>query len=59
MHATSAASEHNWLVWGQIYTKYRHKLSLDNEVIFIRGTSNILAKPGEQGHEEYSLTTLE
>eukprot|EP00955_Chlamydomonas_euryale_P106745 365725-Chlamydomonas_euryale.AAC.4 len=31
MHATSAASERNWSVWGQIYTKYRNKLSLDNK----------------------------
>eukprot|EP00955_Chlamydomonas_euryale_P024325 256516-Chlamydomonas_euryale.AAC.1 len=55
MHATSAASEHNWSVCGQIDTKYRNKLSLDNKIIFIRGTSNILAEPDEQGHEEYSL----
>eukprot|EP00955_Chlamydomonas_euryale_P077674 362997-Chlamydomonas_euryale.AAC.6 len=56
MHATSAASERNWSAWGQIYT---NKLSLDNNIIFIRGTSNILAEPDEQGREEYSLTALE
>eukprot|EP00955_Chlamydomonas_euryale_P073249 361682-Chlamydomonas_euryale.AAC.3 len=59
MHATSAASERNRSVWGQINTKYRNKLSLDNKIIFIRGTSNILVEPDEQGHDKYSLTTLE
>eukprot|EP00955_Chlamydomonas_euryale_P103428 365490-Chlamydomonas_euryale.AAC.13 len=60
MHATSAASESNWSVWGQIYTKYRNRLSLDkaNKIVFMRGNSDILTEPDEEGHEEYSLLTL-
>eukprot|EP00955_Chlamydomonas_euryale_P112342 366126-Chlamydomonas_euryale.AAC.8 len=47
MHATSAASERNWSVWGQTYTKYCNKLSLEKNIIFIRGISNILVEPDE------------
>eukprot|EP00955_Chlamydomonas_euryale_P084660 363993-Chlamydomonas_euryale.AAC.5 len=37
MHATSVASERNWSAWGQIYTTYRNRLSLDkaNTIVFI------------------------
>eukprot|EP00955_Chlamydomonas_euryale_P054958 355993-Chlamydomonas_euryale.AAC.7 len=52
MLATSDTSERNWSVWGQIYTKHCNKLSLDNKIILIRGTSNILAEPDEQGHKD-------
>eukprot|EP00955_Chlamydomonas_euryale_P099839 365247-Chlamydomonas_euryale.AAC.6 len=38
MHAASAASERNWSVWGQIYTKYRTSLELSRgeKVAYIR-----------------------
>eukprot|EP00955_Chlamydomonas_euryale_P071348 361046-Chlamydomonas_euryale.AAC.1 len=57
MHATSAASERNWSVWGHVYTKCRNMLKLDkaSKIIFIRGDSEILAEPDEEGHEEYSV----
>ncbi|KAG1664931.1 hypothetical protein FOA52_004453 [Chlamydomonas sp. UWO 241] len=45
MHATSAASERNWSVWGQIYTKYKMRLGLikAGKIVYIRGNSTIVA----------------
>ncbi|KAG1669082.1 hypothetical protein FOA52_004001 [Chlamydomonas sp. UWO 241] len=44
-HATSAASERNWSVWGQIYTKYKTRLGLIKacKIVYIRGNSTIVA----------------
>jgi hypothetical protein len=44
MHATSAASERNWSVWGHIFTKYRTRLGLikGEMLVFIRGNSESL-----------------
>eukprot|EP00955_Chlamydomonas_euryale_P034824 349907-Chlamydomonas_euryale.AAC.1 len=41
MHASSAASERNWSVWGQIYTKYRTRLELSRgeKMAYIRGNT--------------------
>jgi len=30
MHPTACASEHNWSVWGQLYTKNRSRLALES-----------------------------
>lgn len=44
MHATSTASERNWSVWGQIYTKYKTRLGLvkGGKIVYIRGNSKIV-----------------
>ena len=41
MHASAAASERNWSVWGQIYTKYRTRLELKKgeKLAYIRGNT--------------------
>ena len=40
-HATSCASERNWSLWGNIYTKARSRLSLARaeKLVYIRGNS--------------------
>jgi len=30
MHPTACVSEHNWSVWGQLYTKHRSRLALES-----------------------------
>eukprot|EP00955_Chlamydomonas_euryale_P016727 178489-Chlamydomonas_euryale.AAC.1 len=41
MHASSAASERNWSVWGQIFTKYRTRLELSRgeKMAYIKGNT--------------------
>eukprot|EP00955_Chlamydomonas_euryale_P037502 350787-Chlamydomonas_euryale.AAC.3 len=41
MHASRAASEHNWSVWGQIDTKYRTRpeLSRGEKMAYIRSNT--------------------
>jgi hypothetical protein len=38
MHTTSCASERNWSVWGQIYTKTRSRLAIERaeKLVFIK-----------------------
>ncbi len=38
MHPTACASEHNWSVWGQLYTKHRSRFALERarKLIYIR-----------------------
>lgn len=44
MHVTSAASERNWSVWGNIYTKYRANMSIATaeKLVYIRGNSKVV-----------------
>ncbi|KAG1662088.1 hypothetical protein FOA52_006895 [Chlamydomonas sp. UWO 241] len=62
MHATSAASERNWSVWGHIFTKYRSRLGLikGEMLVFIRGNSEtVIITDGDEFEEEISLEMLE
>jgi hypothetical protein len=61
MHATSAASERNWSVWGHIFTKYRTRLGLTKGemLVYIRGNSEtILITDGDEFEQEISLDML-
>ena len=63
VHATSASSERNWSVWGQIFTKYRSRLDLEKgkKIAYIRGNTPAteLADPPELFSElEISPTSL-
>ena len=44
MHVTSAASERNWSIWGNIYTKYRANMSIKTaeKLVYIRGNSKVV-----------------
>jgi hypothetical protein len=46
MHATSCASERNWCIWGQVYTKLRNRLALSRAemVVFVRNNLQTLRK---------------
>jgi hypothetical protein len=59
MHATSAASERNWSVWGQIYTKYKTRLGLEKggKIVYIRGNSKIVE--GEDNKDEFEEVSLQ
>ncbi|KAG1677995.1 hypothetical protein FOA52_000790 [Chlamydomonas sp. UWO 241] len=62
MHATSAASERNWSVWGHIFTKNRTRLGLikGEMLVFIRGNSETgIITDGDEFEEEISLEMLE
>ncbi|KAG1675279.1 hypothetical protein FOA52_016311 [Chlamydomonas sp. UWO 241] len=62
MHATSAASERNWSVWGHIFTKYRTRLGLikGEMLVIIRGNSEtVIITDGDEFEEEISLEMLE
>ncbi|KAG1658601.1 hypothetical protein FOA52_016213 [Chlamydomonas sp. UWO 241] len=62
MHATSAASERNWSVWAQIFTKFRKRLGLikGEMLVFIRGNSEtVIITDGDEFEEEISLEMLE
>ncbi len=50
----SAATERNWNVWGQLFTKYRANMALDtaHKLVYIRGNSSMTAS-----HDE--LVTME
>jgi hypothetical protein len=50
-HATSCASERNWSVWGNTYTKLRNKLAIGTaeKMIFIAGNKGVVThKPTPQ-----------
>ncbi|KAG1661754.1 hypothetical protein FOA52_004813 [Chlamydomonas sp. UWO 241] len=61
VHATSAASERNWSVWGHIFTKYRTRLGLikGEMLVFIRGNSETVIITDGDEFEEISLEMLE
>ncbi|KAG1668461.1 hypothetical protein FOA52_005234 [Chlamydomonas sp. UWO 241] len=62
MHATSAARERNWSVWGHIFTKFRTRLGLikGEMLVFIRGNSKtVIITDGDEFEEEISLEMLE
>lgn len=57
MHTTSAASERNWSIWGQLYTKCRTHLALGRaeKLVYIKGNS----QQGTVGDdEEITLSML-
>ncbi len=49
MHVTSAATERNWNVWGQLFTKYRANMALATaeKLVYIRGNSSVHSSPDE------------
>lgn len=54
VHPTACASERNWSVWGQVYTKLRSRLGIDlaQDIVFIRGNR------AGQVREDEELVTL-
>jgi hypothetical protein len=61
MHATSAESERNWSVWGQIFTKYRTRLGLlkGQMIVFVRGNSKTMHLIDDETEEEISLQIID
>jgi hypothetical protein len=59
MHATSAATERNWSVWGQIYTKYRRLgLIKGGKIVYVRCNSKFVDEDDNAITEIY-LDTVE
>jgi hypothetical protein len=60
MHATSAATERNWSVWGQIYTKYKTRLGLvkGSKIVYVRCNSKFVDEDDNEIAEIY-LDTVE
>ena len=54
MHVTTCASEHNWKVWGQIFTKYRAmlRLRLGEILVYLRANGKA---PVTKEHEEIMI----
>jgi hypothetical protein len=55
MHATSAATERNWSVWGQIYTKYKTCLGLvkGSKIVYVRCNSKFVDEDDNEIAEIY------
>ena len=52
VHATTAAAERNWSVWGHHYTKIRNQLSLETAKMMISVKANAdLGSTGAEGME--------
>jgi hAT family C-terminal dimerisation region len=60
MHATSCASERNWSIWGNIYTKARSSLALSRaeKLVYVRGNSKADPAAGKDD-EEVMLRVLD
>jgi hypothetical protein len=58
VHATAAAAERNWSVWGRIYQKNRASLKIENaqKLVYIRAN---LGKDGSDSEDEDLAQVLE
>ena len=58
MHVRTCASERNWSIWGQVYTKGRNRLglTLGEQIVFIRGN---FTGPGDPTDEDVAAQLME
>ncbi len=60
MHASSGASERNWSLWGNVFTKARSRLGKERaeKLIYVRGNSITLSRDARMTDEQIVLSLL-
>ena len=60
MHATTCASERNWSLWGNLFTKARNRLGKERaeKLIYVRQNINVLQKSRVSVNDEEVVMAL-